>query len=412
MQLRRGRALRTAAVAILMAESASAQRPEDQPPAGAQATPQEPSKPSSSGSPLDVHASSDVAGYADSDHVFVFTPSVAGSVANPTGGWRVGGSYLVDVVSAASVDIVSAASRRWSEIRQEGTLEGAYRPRTFGVSVNGAVSSEPDYQSLSGGGAITQDLFDKNATLLLGFNHAHDVAGRTGTPFSVFSRKLDTESFKAGLTLVLDRRTVASFVGDVIVENGDPSKPYRYVPLFAPGTIVPLGASVDLVTSLRVSARPLEQLPLSRDRFAASFRLAHRFGSTSTLRVDERLYDDSWSLRASSTDVRYLVDVGSRVELGPHVRFHAQSAVSFWQRAYTFGPGFSYPALRTGDRELGPLLGITGGGSLRFGLGPASHRTAWVLGLELNVAETRYLDDLYLTGRISAVSVFSLEADL
>ena len=350
--------------------------------------------------------------YADSDHVFGFTPSIAGNVGNPTAGWSMDGSYLVDVVSAASVDIVSTASRHWTEVRQAGTLGGTYKPGTFGVSLNGAISSEPDYLSLAGGGAVTQDFADKNVTLLLGFNHGHDVAGRTGTPFSIFSRELNIESFKAGLTLVLGKRTVASFVGDFILQTGDSSKPYRYIPLFAPGTVVPVGAPVDLVTRLRVSARPLEQLPLSRDRYAFSLRLAHRFGSSSTLRVDERLYDDSWALAASTTDLRYLVDVSPRLQLGPHLRFHAQTAVSFWQRAYTFGPGFAYPALRTGDRELGPLVGMTGGGSLRWSIGPAAHRTGWVVGIDVNVIETRYLDDLYTTDRLSTVTSLSLEAEL
>jgi hypothetical protein len=363
--------------------------------------------------PLNVRVGTDFAGYADSDHVFVVTPSIEGHVENPTAGWSVDGSYLVDVVSAASVDIVSTASRNYTEVRQAGTLAAAYQPNTWGGAVNGSVSSEPDYLSWSAGGSVTKDVHDKNATLLLAFNHIYDIAGRTGTPFSVFSRRLDVEALKGGLTLVLDRATIGSFVVDGIFEDGDPSKPYRYVPLFAPGTTVPNGASAALVTSLRVAARPLEQLPLSRQRYAGSFRMAHRFvKAKSTLRLDERLYDDSWALKASTTDVRYLIDLGTRWEVGPHARFHAQSAVDFWQRAYTIGPGLEVPALRTGDRELGPLLGITEGFSVRLKLGPEAHRTAWVLGCDLNVTETHYLNDIYITDRLSTVGGLSLEAEL
>jgi hypothetical protein len=358
-----------------------------------------------------VQASSDVGAYADSDHVFVLTPSIAGNVTNPTAGWSVGGSYLLDAVSAASVDIVSTASRRWQELRHAGTLDGSYKPGAFGVAAHGVVSSEPDYLSLSAGAAVTQDLLDQNVTLLLGFSHGHDVAGRSGTPFSVFSRRLDRESIKAGLTLVLSASSIASFAVDAIVEHGDPSKPYRYIPLFAPGTAVPLGASIDQVNQLRVSARPLEQLPLSRDRLALSGGVLHRF-SSSTLRVDERLYADTWTLVASSTDARYLFDLGRRVELGPHLRVHAQSAVSFWQRGYVLRPGFDFPALRTGDRELGPLVGLTAGLTFRLGLGPADAPEQWRLGWDLNLTETRYLDDLYLTGRLSALSSVYLEARL
>src|SRR5262249_53093577 len=159
------------------------------------------------------------------------------------------------------------------------------------------------------------------------------------------------------------------------------SKPYRYVPLFAPGTDVPKGAPVDLVNKVRLSYRPLEQLPTSRDRFALSGRIAHRFDAT-TMRADERLYADTWALFATTTDVRVISDLSSRVQLGPHLRFHAQKAVNFWQRAYVVQLGFDFPALRTGDRELGPLYGITAGGSIHFGLGPSERPSSWLLGVD------------------------------
>ncbi len=72
---------------------------------------------------------------------------------------------------------------------------------------------------------MTKDVHEKNATLLLAFNRIYDIAGRTGTPFSVFSRRLDVEALKGGLTLVLERDTIGSFVVDGVFEDGDPSKP-------------------------------------------------------------------------------------------------------------------------------------------------------------------------------------------
>ncbi len=357
---------------------------------------------------IDVRASSELAMYADTDHVFVVSPTIAANVAKPTAGWSFGGRYLVDVVSAASVDIVSTASRRWEEIRQVGAVDVAYKPGNFGVAANANVSSEPDYLSLTAGGAVTQDLLQKNLTLLLGYNHGHDVGGRTGTPFSIFSRKLDRDGIKAGLTAVLDRATILSVVTDFGFEYGDPSKPYRYIPLFAPGTSVARGASIDTVTAIRLSARPLEQLPLTRDRYSIAGRLAHRFGS-STLRVDERGYIDTWGLKASTTDARLIFDVGRRIEVGPHVRMHMQTGVDFWQRAYIMKPNFDIPALRTGDRELGPLVGLTGGGSLQIGMGPAGNPRSSILGFDLNVASTQYLDDLYVKSRLSTLGAVTLE---
>jgi hypothetical protein len=363
------------------------------------------------GSDYVARASIETAQYADTDHVFVTTPSLTGTVARPTAGWTVNGSYLVDVISAASVDIVSTASQSWQEVRQAGTLDATYKPRTFGVTVSGALSSEPDYLSYAGGLTLTQDLFEKNVTLLAGYQHAHDVAGRRGTPFSVFSNPIETDAIRAGVTFLLDRATTVGALVDAEVVNGDTSKPYRYIPLFAPSTPVPLGASIDTVNALRLSVRPREQVPLSRDRYAITFHLAHRFHS-STLRLEERLYDDTWGLLAQTTDAWWLFDLGHRIEVGPHFRLHDQTAVSFWERAYVLRPDFSFPAYRTGDRELGPLLNFTWGGRVRVGVGPVRQPMKWTLGLDVEATYSRYLDNLYYSDRNAVLGALSIAGEL
>ena len=65
--------------------------------------------------------------------VAVAALAVSGAIA----GWSVGGQYLVDIVSAASVDIVSTASRHWKEVRHAGALDAAYEPGTLGVRASG-----------------------------------------------------------------------------------------------------------------------------------------------------------------------------------------------------------------------------------------------------------------------------------
>jgi hypothetical protein len=326
------------------------------------------------------------------------------------------GSYLVDVVSAASVDIVSTASQRWHEIRNAGTLEAEYKPHDFGISIGGSGSAEPDYLSYGIGIAATQDLNEKNTTLQLGYGYSHDLAGRSGTPFSVFSRPLERGTFNAGVSQVLDRATVFSVAADSVFENGDQSKPYRYIPMFtqALAAQAPVGASIAWVTANRLPERPLEQLPLSRQRFALTGRLGHRF-TASTLRLEERLYDDSWSLVASTSDARWIFDVGRRFALWPHARFNVQSAVNFWQRAYvsnSTSSSFDLPQFRTGDRELGPLRTVSGGGGARFFLGPNADPQAWSITLVGDAMYTSFLNDLYITNRTGTIMSLTFEGEL
>ena len=153
-----------------------------------------------------MRVASEIAGYADTERVSVFTPSIVGQVYNPTTGWSITANYLLDVVSAASADIVPTASPPYHEVRNAGGLSATYKPGDFGGTVVASVSNEPDYLSLNAGGSATYDLDEKNATLLLGYTYGHDTAGRGSTPFSVFERILKKHSLKGGLTYILNRR--------------------------------------------------------------------------------------------------------------------------------------------------------------------------------------------------------------
>src|SRR5262249_18396863 len=79
-------------------------------------------KEGTSRSPLVIKAGTGISAYTDSLHVNVLTPEINASIAAPTAGWNVGGAFLVDVVSAASPDIVSEASKPFKEKRYVGTL--------------------------------------------------------------------------------------------------------------------------------------------------------------------------------------------------------------------------------------------------------------------------------------------------
>jgi hypothetical protein len=357
-----------------------------------------------------TRGSTEVAAYRDSVAVNVLTPSVGVSVESPTAGWGVNGRYLVDVVSAASPDIVATASPHWVEVRHAGTVGLKYKPDTFGIAASGSASYTPDYLSLGAAAQLTQELDEKNLTLLGGYGYGHDTIGRTGTPFSIFSHALVYHSISAGLSRIVNPGLVLGLYGDAILESGDQSKPYRYVPMFMPSDADALGrgASVDEVAKKRIAARPLEQLPLSRDRFALTGRLAWRFDTT-TLRLDERGYTDSWGLHASTTDMRYLVDLSERVTVWPHLRFHIQNGVNFWQRAYASTGASDIPALRTGDRELGPLSNSGVGAGLRLALGHAGSVDDFVLTTTLDGTYTSFSDALYVTERYSGLFAVGVE---
>jgi hypothetical protein len=112
----------------------------------------------------------------------------------------------------------------------------------------------------------------------------------------------------------------------------------------------------------------------------------------------------------TTTDMTIPVDVTPSVRLWPHLRFHAQKGVDFWSRSYVVeqtAAGVVAPQLRTGDRELGPLLAATAGGGMRVG---NDH-----LGLTISADAiyTRFLDHLFIQDRVAGFGavVFDAEVD-
>jgi hypothetical protein len=359
-------------------------------------------------------ATLETAAYTDTDRVSIFTPAISGTIENVVDGATLSGSYLLDVVSAASVDIIATASKRWHELRHAGSISGQYKPHGLGVGFAASTSSEPDYLSYGASGNISYDFDEKNSSVFFGYGYGHDTAGRGGTSFATFARSLQRGNFMLGLDQVMGPATLGSLSLGVIIENGDQSKPYRYIPMFsaAEAAKVPAGASIDYVNAHRLFERPLEQLPLARRRWSMSGQLAHRFDS-STLRGSERFYIDNWGLKASTTDVRWFFDASDRLRLWPHARIHGQTAVSFWQRAYVSSgqPGFSLPEFRTGDRELGSLWAATGGGGAKVFLGGAGHPHFFSIAAEADVVYTSYLDALYISSRTGVLGSLTLQIE-
>jgi hypothetical protein len=368
--------------------------------------------------PLVVKAGTQLSGYSDTTNVEVWSPAIDANVSSPTQGWNVGGHFLVDVVTAASPDIVSEASPPFREQRYAGGLDGGYKLGRYAAQAQINYSQEPDYISRGGGLALTADLNDKLITPRVGVNFNHDSIGRGPNNFIA---TLDTIEAEAGVTFVLSPTSLLLLSATLQVERGDQSKPYRYVPLFDPTNVapfIPVGASADLVNKVRLPFRPTENLPNGRDRYAIGARFAHRF-SGATLRVEQRLYSDSWQLKATTTDGRYVVDLGRHFEIWPHLRFNAQTGTNFFQLAYsaaidpTRGPTgqLVVPLYRTTDREMSPLVSLTGGAGIRWQLSDPESKTQYGLTFQADGMYTKYFDSLYITQRSAIYGTLAFDAE-
>jgi len=366
----------------------------------------------SAAKPLVVRAGLDMSSYADTTATRVYSPGIHGNVNSPTAGWNVGASYLIDVVTSASPDVVSTASRRFSDTRHAVSLSGGYKPSRFGFDAAASYSAEADYISRAARVGLLGDFYDKRVTPRIAFGRVQDTNGRSGAGFDDYSRTFYTNEIDAGATFVLSPTSIFVAGLSAQFERGDQSKLYRLIPMFDTDTSVPIGASVASVNANRLAVRPFEQLPLERDRYALAGRFAKRVG-TSTFRLEERFYRDSWTILASTTDLRYIMSLGSRLSVWPHVHLHAQTAANFYQRAYTaeIAPVVQVPTFRTTDRELSPFISLTGGGGARYELSPPTASVRFALTAIADAMGSRYFNALYIRNRIAVYGTLGIEAE-
>ena len=364
-----------------------------------------------------VHIGTEFSGYSDSTHVQVLSPAINAAVASPTEGWNIGASYLIDIVSAASPDIVSMASPAYKEQRHAVAAGGGYKFGDVGVSVNGNLSDEPDYVSTTGGAAVDTELAEKTITPRLGYNFTYDRIGIRNTPFSQFEQNLATHEIEAGATFVMSTTTLLVTGLTAQIERGEESKLYRYVPLFAPAiaSLVSPGESVASVNDNRLPLRARENLPRERNRLSLGARINHRL-PTGTVRAEERLYYDTWGVKATTTDIKYYHDLGEHLRVWPHLRFHGQSGASFYRLAYPAllddaGTPLTLYTYRTGDRELSPMIGVTLGAGARISLSGENAKVEYAITVAGELMLNHYFQSLYIQNRSAVYGTLGFEAN-
>lgn len=270
--------------------------------------------------------------YTDSDHTTVVSPLAALSRDAWKGG-TLSASYVADVVSSASIDVISNATSRMNDFRSEITAGLVQKLRNTTLSGSYVYSVENDYQSHNADLGFSQDLFEKNSTLSLGVTYSGNDVYRTGD--QLFHRKLNVVGFGASWTQVLNRATIAQLSYTFSYGNGYWASPYRFVKIETP----------DLAG---IEFKVPETEPNERFRHAAVIGLNRHLFSDTSLQGDYRFYTDNWGVLSHTVQLRYFVTFKD-VTLRLRERFYYQTGASFFQPHYTTQ---TLQPFVTADREL------------------------------------------------------------
>lgn len=339
--------------------------------------------------------------YDDSDNVVVFSPQVGVNQALDKNEGSVSARFTVDALSAASVDVVSSATYRFSEVRYEGDVAATKKFGKWQPSVGYRTSWEPDYRSHGGRYGVSRSV-NKDATVALNLSSTFDRIGRSGTPMSVFSRRLFVQSMDLSYAQNLDRNTVVRGAYSFTGQFGFMEKPYRSVPLFDAAGMEQAqaagGLNLSNFSQFSLGPRPLESVPDARFRHALGVRaLRYIKPIKGSVGLDYRAYADSWGMFAHTVQPGVKLQLHPKWRVDAWTRFHWQSSVRFWQRSYVVESATMIPRWRSADRSLSRSWHTTPGVRVAY------DTERFAMYADLSVMFSRFPEFMYLDRRTAGI---------
>ncbi|MGZ8260067.1 MAG: DUF3570 domain-containing protein [Caldimonas sp.] len=217
------------------------------------------------------------------------------------------GTYYMDAVSNASIDVVTTASP-YREIRHEFGISADYVYRDATITVGAMTSREPDYTANTASLDMTQEVFGGMTTVALGFSRVTDDIGKRDSP--EFSDRARHWQYRFGLTQILSTRWLASANFEAISDDGFLGSPYRFARVF--GAAVP------------------ERNPRTRTSRGAKLRLVGDLGNRDAMHVEYRYFTDTWDIKAHTAEIGYSRYFGQSWLADTFVRYYTQKHALFY----------------------------------------------------------------------------------
>jgi Protein of unknown function (DUF3570) len=228
------------------------------------------------------------------------------------GGYDVGGHFLVDAISSASIAQGARVDNVFTETRYEGSVGLGITRDLQRLAGFIRYSHEPDYKSYTGGLSYNREVWDRTGTVGVNLAFTHDDIH----PALQDDKNLDVWFAGVGYTQALSPTTMAQGVYETYYQSGFLANPYS-----SDGN---LGR---------------EDVPTRRLRHALAARLAQYIPrATLGMQLHYRLYYDQlslfetgpWGILGHTLEARLSKALGPNLEVRGTYRFYTQSAANFW----------------------------------------------------------------------------------
>ena len=244
--------------------------------------------------------------------------------------FSVTGSYYVDAISSASIDVVTTASP-YTERHVEKGLSLDYLHGKTTYTVGYMNSEESDYTSDTMSFGLSQDMFGDLTTVSLGYSQGWDTVGKRGD--DAFSEKVTRRSYRVGLSQVLTRSMLLSLNFESNTQQGYLHSAYRSMRFNTPGNSYGYGPEV---------------YPETRTGNAGAARLKYFLPWKAAVEGGYRFYSDTWGITAHTASIEYTQPMWGKWVFSGSYRFYTQTGADFYSDLF---PNANYQNFMGRDKE-------------------------------------------------------------
>jgi hypothetical protein len=241
-------------------------------------------------------------------------------------------NYYVDMISSASIDVVTTASP-YTEEREQLSIGMDYLRGNTMMSISATNSEESDFTSDSYSFSVSQGMFGDLTTLKLAYSLSNDEVRRSDD--DTFVREADRQFYSVGLTQIVTRNLIMGLNVETITDEGFLNNPYRTVRYVDSSN--PIGYSYEA-----------ELYPNTRTSTAVGIRARYYLPYRAAIQGEYRFFTDTWGILSHTGAISYTHPWGAWTFTGKY-RHYTQGQADFYSDLF---PRSEATNFRGRDKEL------------------------------------------------------------
>ena len=245
-------------------------------------------------------------------------------------------NYYVDMISSASIDVVTTASP-YTEEREQKSIGMDYLRGNTMMSISVTNSEESDFTSDSYSFRVSQGMFGDLTTLTLAYSLSNDEVRRSDD--DTFVREADRQFYSVGLTQIVTRNLIMGLKVETITDEGFLNNPYRTV-RYADSSN-PIGYSYEA-----------ELYPNTRTSTAVGIRARYYLPYRPAIQGEYRFFADTWGILSHTGAISYTHPWGAWTFTGKY-RHYTQDQADFYSDLF---PRSEATNFRGRDKELSKFV--------------------------------------------------------